>query len=465
MTATRIEKDALGEYEVPADAYYGIQTARIVATFDVSGERPHPRLLWAYAAVKKAAALANLECGAIPKKVADAIAAAADEVMEGRLRDSFPVDVFSQGAGTSVHMNVNEVLANRAIEILGGKKGEYRVVEPHDHVNRGQSTNDTFPAATRIAVLAALRDLDGALAGLVEDLRGKATEFHGIVKAARTHLQDAVPIRLGQEFGAYASAIDRGAGALRNAAVDLEESPLGGTAAGTGITAPKGYRPAVLRHLSEITGLRVRPGKDLREGLQSHLPFAEVSGALRNLSLELIRVANDLRLLASGPATGLAEIVLPAVAPGSSIMPDKVNPSVAEMMNMAAFQVCGADTTVALAAQAGQLDLNVMTPVVAQNLLRAADLLGGAVRAFDGKCVRGIRVNEAHARAYAEKSSALVTALTPLIGYARAAELSKEAKKRGFTIPQLLREPGVASEKERAAVADLAALCDPPDGG
>jgi aspartate ammonia-lyase len=465
MTATRIEKDALGEYAVPAEAYYGIQTARIVDAFQVSGERAHPRLIWAYAAVKKAAALANAECGAIPKKVAEAISRAADEVMEGSLRESFPVDVFSQGAGTSVHMNVNEVLANRAIELLGGKKGEYHTVEPHDHVNRGQSTNDTFPAATRVAVLAALRDLDRALGGLVASLRDRAKDFHGIVKAARTHLQDAVPIRLGQEFGAYAEAVVRGTRGLAQAATELEDSPLGATAAGTGITAAKGYRPAVLRHLSAITGLSLRPAKDLREGLQSHLPFACASAALRNLSLELVRIANDLRLLSSGPATGLAEIVLPPIAPGSSIMPDKVNPSVAEMMNMAAFEVCGADTTVAMAAQAGQLDLNVMTPVVAQSLLRATELLTGAVRAFDERCVRGIRANEAKARSYAERTSALVTALNPIVGYARAAELSKEAKRRGITIPELLRDPSIGSEKERAAIADLAALCDPPDGG
>ncbi|HET6202454.1 MAG TPA: aspartate ammonia-lyase [Planctomycetota bacterium] len=465
MTTTRMEKDALGEYPVPADAYYGIQTARIVDAFQVSGERAHPRLLWAYAALKKAAALANADCGAIPKKIAEAIAAAADEVMEGRLRESFPVDLFSQGAGTSVHMNVNEVLANRAAELLGGKKGEYHTVEPHDHVNRGQSTNDTFPAATRVAVLAALRDLDRALAGLIASLRDRAKEFHGIVKSARTHLQDAVPIRLGQEFGAYAEAVVRAARGLEQAGAELEDSPLGATAVGTGITAAKGYRPAVIRHLAAITGLPIRPAKDLREGLQSHLPFSAVSGALRNLSLELIRVANDLRLLSSGPATGLAEIVLPPIAPGSSIMPDKVNPSVAEMVDMAAFQVCGADTTVAMAAQAGQLDLNVMTPVVAQNLLRAVELLTAAIRAFDERCVRGIRANEEKARSYAERTSALVTALNPIVGYARAAELSKEAKKRGVTIPELLRDPAFGSEKERAAIADLAALCDPPDGG
>jgi len=463
VAGTRTEKDFLGAVEVPADAYYGIQTVRILETFTVSGERPHPRLLWAYAALKKAAALANAESGAIPKEVARAIAAAADEVMEGRLLDSFVVDLFSQGAGTSVHMNVNEVLANRAIEILGGEKGDYEKVEPHDHVNYGQSTNDTFPAATRLAVLAALRDLVPVLRSLASSLKAKGKEFHGIVKSARTHLQDAVPIRLGQEFGAYAAAVGRATDALARAAEDLEECGIGASAAGTGLATAKGYRPGVLRHLAQVTGLPIRPARDLREALQSHLPFAAVSGALRNLCLELVRIANDLRLLASGPNTGLAEIQLPAVAPGSSMMPGKVNPSVPEMINMVAFQVIGIDTTVALATQGGQLDLNVMTPVLAQNLLRACELLRGGVRAFDERCVRGLTADEARCRAYAERTSALVTALNPVIGYARAAELFKEARRRGVSVPELLRDPSVASEKERAIVADLARLCDPPD--
>lgn len=459
----RIEKDAIGELKIPADAYYGINSYRAMEIFTVSGERPHPKLIWAYACVKKAAGLANAELGALTKEVGNAIAKACDEILEGKLHEWFVVDIYGQGAGTSFHMNVNEVVGNRASEMLGGKLGEHGKVDSHDHVNYGQSTNDTFPTATRLAVLADLNELTPALKKLEDAFFKKAKEFDGILKSARTHLQDAVPIQLGQEFAAYGSALRRGRVAIEQAIPSLAEIGLGATAAGTGINSAPGYRPLVLKKLAKESGLDLKPAQDLREALQSHHALGAVSGAMRNYAMELIRITNDLRLLSSGPFTGIAEIALPAIIPGSSIMPGKVNPSVPEMMNMVCFEVVGMDTTVALAAQAGQLDLNVMTPVSAHRLLKSIDLLRNAVTVFNEKCVAGITANRPRCQEYVGKSAALATALNNLIGYARAAEITNEAKKRGISILTLLEDPKFGGPKERAALADLKKLTEPPE--
>lgn len=459
----RVEKDAIGEFKIPANAYYAINTARAIEIFNVSGERPHAKLIWAYAVLKKAAALANGELGAISKDVAKAIAGAADEVLAGKLHEWFPVDIYGQGAGTSFHMNVNEVLANRAAELLGGKIGDHDKVDSHDHVNYGQSTNDTFPTATRLAVLAALRELDPVLEGLEKSLFAKGKEFDEILKSARTHLQDAVPIRLGQEFAAYGNALQRARNGILDSWKPLSEIGLGATAAGTGINSAKGYRKLVLKKLIAETKFNLLEAKDLREALQSHYALSAVSAALRNFALELIRVTNDIRMLSSGPNTGLAEITLPALIPGSSIMPGKVNPSVPEMMNMVCFDIVGVDATVSMATQAGQLDLNVMTPVSAHRLLKGIDLLRNGVRVFTNGCVSGITANKDRCQDYVGKSAALATGLNNLIGYARAAEITNEAKKRGVSILKVLEDPKFGGEKERAALKDLKKLTEPPE--
>src|SRR3989337_887638 len=350
---TRIEKDSLGQKEVPADAYYGLQSVRAMENFPLSGPRKHPRMVEAMAMVKKAAAFANAELGLLKPEVSKAIGAAADEVLAGKLRDHFVVDVYQMGAGTSFHMNVNEVLANRAIELLGGKKGDQTIVHANDHVNMAQSTNDVIPTAMRIAARLLLQELLPVLSDLEVALAAKAKEFDGILKSARTHLQDAVPIRLGQEFAAYAATIGRCRELIAAAARSLEELGIGGSAAGTGLNTHPQYRFKLVEHLRGWTNINWRNAPDMREAMQSNLPIAEASSALRLLAIELTRICNDLRLLASGPTTGFAEIMLPAVQPGSSIMPGKVNPSMAEMVNQGCYQVMGTDPTIALSAEGG----------------------------------------------------------------------------------------------------------------
>ena len=403
MSSTRQEKDSLGTREIPDAVYYGIQTHRAVENFPVSGLHAHPRFIDAYIYVKKAAALANLKAGALDKKLADAIITACDEVLAGKWRDQFPVDVFQMGAGTAFNMNLNEVLSNRANEILGQPKGSYKPVHPNDHANMGQSTNDTFPSAVRVGALLILKEyLHGPLEALEKSFEKKGKEFDGVLKSARTHLQDAVPIRLGQEFAAYAECLRKCRASLEHAEKSLLESGLGGSAAGTGLNTAKGYREDIVCELAKLTGQPLVPSKDMREAMQSQRPLAEVSASLRNLSLELTRILNDLRLLSSGPTTGFAEINLPAMAPGSSIMPGKVNPSILEMVNMVAFQVIGADAVVALAVQAGQLELNVMTPIAAFNLNFAVTILGNALKILKEKCVDGITADTERCRHYAE---------------------------------------------------------------
>ena len=459
--AARIEKDSLGQKEVPGDAYYGLQSVRAMENFPISGLRKHARMVDAMVMVKKAAAFANAELGLLKPEVSKAIGAAADEVLAGKLRDHFVVDVYQMGAGTSFHMNVNEVLANRAIELLGGKKGDHSIVHPNDHVNMAQSTNDVIPTAMRIAGRLLLGELLPVLQDLQTALAGKAKEFDGILKSARTHLQDAVPIRLGQEFAAYAVTVGKCRGLIAAAARSLEELGIGGSAAGTGLNTHPQYRFKLVEHLRAWTNINWRNAPDMREAMQSNLPIAEASSALRLLAIELIRICNDLRLLTSGPTTGFAEIVLPAVQPGSSIMPGKVNPSMAEMLNMVCFQVIGNDLTVAMAVQAGQLELNVMMPVMAYNLHHSIEILKNALRAFIDRCVVGIVADAERCRRYAESSMALATALNTYVGYARAAEVVKRALREQKTIIDVVREEKLLTEDQIAQILDPIKLTEP----
>jgi len=462
MSKTRTEKDSLGTREIPADAYYGIQTDRAIENFPISGLRAHPRFIDSYLYVKKAAATANGKAGALPKASAEALVKACDEILSGKLRDQFPVDVFQMGAGTAFNMNVNEVISNRANEILGGQKGEYVPVHPNDHANMGQSTNDTFPSAVRIALSLILKEyLHGPLESIEKAFFSKGKEFDGVLKSARTHLQDAVPIRLGQEFAAYGEAMRKSRASLLEAEKSLLELGLGGSAAGTGLNTTQGFREAILEELGRLTGIKWVPAKDMREAMQSQRPLAEISSTLRNLCLEITRIANDLRLLSSGPTTGFAEIHLPATAPGSSIMPGKVNPSILEMANMVAFHVIGSDITVALAAQAGQLELNVMMPVMAFELNFSVTILGNALKILCEKCVVGITADKERCRHFAESSLGLATALNAFIGYANAADVAKEALSSKKTIVQVIREKKILSEEDIKKVMDPFKMTEP----
>jgi aspartate ammonia-lyase len=458
MSPSRIERDSLGERELPGDVYYGIQTARAVENFPISGFKPYPELVAATVRIKKAAARVNAALGALDPSIANAIEQAADEVLEGKIRDQFVVDSFQAGAGTSHNMNANEVLANRAIELLGGQKGNYSIVHPNDQVNMGQSTNDVFPTAIRLATLELVERLLPVMDVLEESLRRKAVDFDQIVKSGRTHLQDAVPIRLGQEFGAYATAVRKNKNRIAAAADELKEIGLGGTAVGTGLNAVSGYRTRIVAELSIIAGEELRATNDYFESMQSMSPFVSLSGSVRTLATDVIRIANDLRLLSSGPNTGLAEIKLPAVQPGSSIMPGKINPVMAEMTNMVCFQVIGNDQAIALAAQAGQLELNVMMPVIALNLLTSLSIMTNALSALRERCIEGITADEQRCRWYVERSVSLVTALNPKIGYARAAEIAKQAIAANKTIREVIVEKGLLPAEQAAEILDTYAM-------
>jgi aspartate ammonia-lyase len=450
----RIEKDTLGEVQVPDGALYGAQTQRAVENYPVSGLREHPTFIRAFILIKRSAALANRELGALDEQRANAIVSACDRILGdfARLRQHFVVDVFQAGAGTSFNMNCNEVIANLANTSLGGTLGEYQPVHPNDHVNMAQSTNDVFPTAIRVAAVKLVADLVPALHGLEEAFAGKGSELADIIKSGRTHLADAVPITLGQEFRAYAAATRRATRLLEDAASELHVLGIGGTAVGTGMNAPRGYRAAFIRHLNAATQLTFVSNEDLREAMQSQLPVVAVSAALRNLALELTRITNDLRLLASGPLTGLAEITLPAVQPGSSIMPGKVNPSILECMNQVLFHIIGADTAIAYASQAGQLELNVMMPLMAFELTFSIEILKNFLPVYTEKCIRGIGANRERAESYYISSPSLVTVLNPIIGYAAAAEIAKESVKTGKRVPDLLREKNLLSEEKIAEI-------------
>ncbi len=450
----RIERDTLGEVSVPDGALYGAQTQRAVENYPISGLREHPLFIRAFVLLKRAAALANKEVGAMDASIADAIIAACDRILAQfeRFRPHFVVDVFQAGAGTSFNMNCNEVIANLANLSLGGKPGEYKPVHPNDHVNMAQSTNDAFPTAIRIATLMLLDRLEPELEHLVTALEEKGAELADVIKSGRTHLADAVPITLGQELDAYASAMRRSTKLLRDAAGELRILGIGGTAVGTGMNAPEGYRAAVVRYLRESTGLDLETTDDLREAMQSQLPVVALSAALRNLALELTRITNDLRLLSSGPLTGLAEIRLPSVQPGSSIMPGKVNPSLLECMNQVLFHIIGADTTIAYASQAGQLELNVMMPLMAFEITFSMEILKNFLPVYVEKCIRGITADRERCEAYYISSPSLATALNPIIGYAAAAEIAKESARTGKRIPDLLREKNLLPEEKIAEI-------------
>ncbi|MBI4354316.1 MAG: aspartate ammonia-lyase [Candidatus Omnitrophica bacterium] len=456
--ATRLERDSLGTKRIPSRAYYGIQTLRAVENFPISGLRLHGGMVRAMALIKKAAAHANAAVGALPRRHASAIARACDEVLRGRFDDQFVVDVYQAGAGTSFNMNVNEVIANRANELLGARRGTYRFLHPNDHVNMAQSTNDTIPTAIRLACLTLLPSFVESIERLEGALRRKARQFDPLVKSGRTHLQDAVPVRLGREFGAYATAVRKAREAIDCSAQALQELNLGGTAVGTGMNAHPRYRRLAIQALRRWTRMPLRPAEDLMERMQSAADFARFSGVLRAYALELIRIANDLRLLSSGPNTGLGEIELPAVQPGSSIMPGKVNPVIAEMVDMVGFQVMGHDATVAYATQAGQLELNVMMPVIAYNLLQSMILLTASSRVFAIRCINGITANRRRCEAHAKRSLALVTALNPHIGYLNAAKVAKDALASGRSIHDLVVERGLLSPAAARRVLDPARL-------
>ncbi len=472
MNDYRVEKDSLGEVHVPAAAYWGAQTQRAIHNFPITGLRPYPAFVWSMVMIKRAAAQVNAELGLFNDKtigertisgseIAQAIMQAADEILAGKFSDQFVVDPIQAGAGTSHNMNVNEVIANRANELLGFPlDAPSKPVHPNDHVNMAQSTNDTIPTAIRLGCLWRLDELLHALNRLATALEQKAVEFDDVVKSGRTHLQDAVPVRLGQEFGAYALAVRRGSKKIKQAGKNLRRLGIGGTATGSGLNAHPEYHRRMVATLSQLTGLKLKESDNLFESMQSMGDPVHFSAAMRTLAQDLSRIANDFRLLSSGPATGLDEIRLPPVQPGSSIMPGKVNPVLAEMLNMAMFQIMGNDLTVMLAGQAGQLELNVMMPIIAYNLFQSMDILINATNAFTDKCVIGVQANREKAAGWLAKNAILVTALNPVIGYARGAEVAKEAMTSNRTVREVVIEKGYLDEAEVDRLLDVRALTD-----
>jgi len=453
--AYRIEKDSLGTKKIPINSYYGIQTVRAIENFPISGWKAHPSFLEATLLIKKAAAQVNLDLKNLPSPLAKVIIQTSDEILNGKFQDQFVVDIFQAGAGTSHNMNVNEVIANRANEILGQPKGSYHPIHPNDHVNLSQSTNDVIPTAIRLAALKELQLFFDALKKLIQSFRKKEKEFDQILKSGRTHLQDATPIRLGQEFSGYRTCLENHLKKIEETKKWLLQIGLGGTAVGTGINSDPRYPKKVAKALSKLTKENLKPAENFFEAMQSMAPFTELSSALKNLSIDLIRMANDLRLLSSGPRTGLAEIQLPPVQPGSSIMPGKVNPVMMEMLNMVCFFVGGLDTSITLASQAGQLELNVMMPLIAYSLPWSLTLLTNGMRAVADFCLDGISANIDQCHFYAENSVSIATALNPIFGYSKSAEIVKEAIKTKKGIRAILKERKLMTEKEMNKFFDL----------
>jgi aspartate ammonia-lyase len=463
MTASRREKDSMGERELPADAYYGIQTLRAIENFSISGLRPLATYVDACLYIKQAAAKVNGELGCITPEAAQSIQAATVEILGGQLREQFVVDVYQAGAGTSHHMNVNEVLANRALEILGDVKGNYQRISPNDHVNYGQSTNDVIPTAIRVGALLALeRSLDPALTLAIATTDQKSQEFSKIVKSGRTHLQDAVPVRLGDSFGAFRQILTDHQRRIRGAAEDLYAIGLGGSATGTGLNTHPEYRQRVAAELGQLIGQPLTSAPNLLAAMQSMAPFVNMAGAMRNLAQDLVKISHDLRLMDSGPKTGFKEIQLPPVQPGSSIMPGKYNPVMAEMISMVCFQVMGYDQSIALAAQAGQLELNVMMPLIAYNLIHSIEILGNGLKALTEKCLVGITADADRCQHYAEGSLALVTALNTHIGYLNAAAVAKESLATGKSLRQIVLERELMPPELLAEVLDLEKMSQLP---
>jgi aspartate ammonia-lyase len=451
----RKERDSLGVRDIPYEMYWGIQTLRAVENFPVSGRQERPELIGAYAVIKKAAALANMELEVLDRQRGEAIVTAADEILDGKWADQFPVDVFQAGAGTSFNMNVNEVIANRALEILGHPRGAYDYLSPNDHVNLSQSSNDTFPSASHIAIIRQAHHLDRVLTNLAASFDRKGDEFARFPKSGRTHLMDALPVMLGDDFYAYGAAVRKSAERIRERRDDLLELAIGGTATGTGATAPPGYRDLVIGNLRTLTGLDLVPAKNSFEALQSRAQMGAFSGSLRELALELIRISNDLRLMNSGPAAGPDEIQMPPVQPGSSIMPGKVNPVMAECADMIAFQVIGNDCAVSMAVQAGQFELNVMTPLMTYNILESLSLLNHYLPVFTAHCIDGITASGDKLLLHAGTNPALATLLTPKIGYLKAAEIAHESVKHHRTIRDIAVEKGILTREEADAMFDL----------
>ncbi len=454
--STRTEHDLIGNKEIPTSAYYGVQTARGMENFKISGVpiSHYPDLIRAFAMVKLAAARANHDLGELSMEILKGIEAACNDIIEGKLHDQFMLDVFQGGAGTSTNMNANEVIANRALEHLGRKKGEYQFCDPHDHVNLSQSTNDAYPSALHVAMALSNTRLIAEMKKLVESFRKKGTAFSHILKMARTQLQDAVPMTLGQEFDAWAQSIEDEVTALERVEKVLYEVNMGGTAIGTGLNAPKGFPAKCAEHLAHITGKKIRPAINLIEATQDTQAFVLYASVLKSLAIKLSKISNDLRLLSSGPRTGLAEFQLPAMQPGSSIMPGKVNPVIPEVVNQVCYRVIGNDLVVTLAAEAGQLQLNAMEPVIVTCIMESQELFINAARTLRELCVDGIKANENICRAHIDRSIGIVTALNPVIGYERSTELAAEALQTGKGIMELVREKKLLNEKQISEILD-----------
>lgn len=465
MADVRIEKDLLGTKEVPADAYYGIQTLRAVENFPITGIPPHTELIRALAAVKKAAAMANRDVSVLRAEIAEAIIDAAQEVLEGKLHDQFIVDSIQGGAGTSMNMNANEVIANRAIELMGGTRGDYLKCSPNTHVNMAQSTNDVFPTSIRIASLNLAKGVLEALTNLKHALQTKAKQFDEVIKMGRTHLQDAVPIRMGQEFAAYARVIGRDIERIERSLDNLREINMGATAVGTGLNAMPEYIEKVAGYLGEITELELKRAEDLVDATQNTDAYTEVSAALKICAVNLSKIGNDIRLMGSGPRTGLAELKLPPRQPGSSIMPGKVNPVMAEVVNQVAFQIQGNDQTICLASEAGQLELNVMEPVLVFNLLQSLSILQNAVRVFTKYLIEGLEANVEHCRELVERSVGIITAINPHVGYETASMVAKEAIATGRSVREICLEKGILTKEELDVILNPMEMTTPGISG
>ncbi|WP_264988710.1 aspartate ammonia-lyase [Lysinibacillus piscis] len=465
MSTQRIEKDFLGERVLPAHVYYGIQTLRATENFPITGYTIHTALIQAMGIVKKAAALGNMDVHLLPKDIGEAIVAAAQEVIDGQWDAEFIVDPIQGGAGTSINMNANEVIANRALELLGKEKGDYHTISPNSHVNMSQSTNDAFPTAIHIAVLNLLDELLVTMDTMQAVFHQKAEQFAHVIKMGRTHLQDAVPIRLGQEFEAYCRVINRDIVRIRQTRPNLYDVNMGATAVGTGLNAFPDYIQSVDKHLAEISGLPLKGATHLVDATQNTDAYTEVSGALKICMINMSKISNDLRLMASGPRAGLGEIVLPARQPGSSIMPGKVNPVMPEVLNQVAFQVIGNDHTISLASEAGQLELNVMEPVLVFNLIQSISIMNNVFHAFTDNCLKDIEANEDRMKEYVEKSVGVLTAVNPHIGYEVAARLAREAILTGRSIRELCLESGVLTTEQLDLILDPYEMTHPGIAG
>jgi len=461
VIAYRMERDSIGMKEVPEEAYYGVQSLRAAENFHITGLTMHPEIINSLAYIKKAAAITNCEVGMLDKKIANAIVKACDEILEGKFRKDFIVDPIQGGAGTSLNMNANEVIANRAIEILGGNKGDYTIVNPNDHVNYGQSTNDVIPTAGKLTALRLLKNLKKELFRLYDALVVKADEFDHVIKMGRTQMQDAVPIRLGQEFRAYSVAIRRDINRMDKAMDEMRTLNMGGTAIGTGLNADENYLKRIVPTLSDVCGVDLVQAFDLIDATQNLDAFVAVSGSVKACAVTLSKISNDLRLMSSGPRAGFNEINLPAKQNGSSIMPGKVNPVIPEVVNQVAFNIIGNDTTITMAAEAGQLELNAFEPIIFYCMFQSIDTLAQAVQTFVDNCVSGITANETRCRYLVENSVGIITAICPHVGYQKAADIAKRAIKSGESVRTLILEEGLLTEEELNYILDPVQLTEP----